>query len=92
MTCAQLVRRWRVEQIPAQLLAHGPLGLLCLLLLYAVVHLYKKQREMEEKYRADLNALVDRYVAKAETWVEKGTELASNLNKVLESITRAPRA
>jgi hypothetical protein len=79
-----------VEQIPAALLAHGPLGLLCLLLLGAVRHLYKQKESADDRHRTEMNALMDRHIAKAEAWAEKGTELAQNLNRVLDSITRPP--
>lgn len=46
-----------------------------------------KIKELDEQ----IEALVQRHIGKAETWVDKGQELASKLNGFLETIAREVR-
>lgn len=71
-----------------QLLVNGPLGLVCLILLYAVRHLYKALENERAQHREEIKALMERHIGKAETWVEKGHELANSLNSVLTSLAK----
>ena len=95
-----------MEQLAPKLFVYGPLGIICVILLYAVIKLYQakeklaldKDAALEKKddalekirveHRTEMQALVDRHIAKAEKWVEKGNELATNLHAVLESIVK----
>ena len=45
-------------------------------------------RELTTAHKTEMSELVTRHITKAETWVEKGNELATNLNHVLDSIAR----
>ena len=88
-----------METVAAQLILYGPLGIMTLILLYAVIALYRaKERQAKEhqealkalndQHQRELSELMHRHVEKAEIWVEKGHELASNLQRVLESLLR----
>jgi PHP family Zn ribbon phosphoesterase len=97
-------------QVVPKLLVYGPLGIICVVLLYAVIALFKaKEKQAKEaaaaleklrkEYQDEINSLIEthkeeqntlmqRHISKAETWVEKGNELANNLQAVLDSIIR----
>lgn len=91
-----------VEKVAGQLVVYGPLGVLCVVLLFALFHLYRQKeklttdyqneiRKLQEDHRAEIKILMERHIAKAETWVEKGNELAAKLQAVLESILKNQR-
>ena len=104
-------------QIAPALVYYGPLGLLCLILMYAVIALYRSKDALQkakdaqakqyderidrlvtahreevqrnaEACKAETQQLMQRHITKAETWVEKGNELAVNLHAVLDSIVK----
>jgi len=88
-----------MEAVATKLIVYGPLGIFCFLLMLAVIYLYREKekqstqhqldtKQLTESYKEELNALMQRHIAKAETWVDKGNELATNLHAVLESFTR----
>lgn len=80
-------------------LVYGPLGLVALVSLLATVRFYRdKEAAAKEhattlateraKHAQEMRAMEDRYITKAETWMEKNHELASSINQVLESISK----
>ena len=70
------------------LLTQGILGAVALILMWVVVRLYNEREKERGLHQAELKACEERYLSKAETWMEKYHELAKSLNTVLESITR----
>lgn len=76
-----------METLATQLYVYGPLGILCVMLAYGVVHLYRKNQELNEK----ILDLVEKHAEKAEGWVEKGTALATNAQSVLQAIVNRPQ-
>jgi hypothetical protein len=99
-----------VEAVVPKLLVYGPLGIINVVLLYAVIALYRAKEaqskaceiakeELRKEYQEEArklvalhkqeqDALMERHISKAETWVEKGNELANNLHKVLEALSK----
>lgn len=86
-------------EITKELLRYGPQGLINLILLYAVIHLYKANRQQDKEHREEMakkdkehrdevDALVQRHMGKAETWIEKGHEHAQRLNTFLETVSK----
>jgi len=80
-------------------LVYGPLGLVALVSLLATIRFYRdKEAEAKahaatlacerEQHALEMRAMQDRYITKAETWMEKNHELASSINQVLESISK----
>lgn len=80
-------------------LVYGPLGLVALVSLLAAYRFYldkeKANKEHAETLAAErdqhaqeMRAMEDRYITKAETWMEKNHELAASINQVLESISK----
>lgn len=80
-------------------LVYGPLGLICLIMLYIAFRLYKDLTAERERHTKEMNAererhaqemreLEERYVTKAETWMDKNHELAKSINQVLESVSK----
>lgn len=86
-----------MKELAAHLFLYGPLGILCLVLLRGVIVLYKaKERqakefqekiaELQKAHQDEMTAMVQRHIGKAETWVEKGNELASNLTGLVKNL------
>lgn len=80
-------------------LVYGPLGLISLICLLAAIRFYRdKERAAEahadalaterDQHAKEMRAMEERYITKAETWMEKNHELASSINQVLESISK----
>jgi choline-glycine betaine transporter len=80
-------------------LVYGPLGLICLIMLFIAFRLYKDLTTERERHTKEMNAMRDnhaqemreleeRYVTKAETWMDKNHELAKSINQVLESVSK----
>lgn len=70
------------------LLVYGPLGIFCVISLATSIKLYRDLQSERRTHAAEIHELQDRYIAKAETWMEKYHELAKSLNDVLESIAK----
>lgn len=99
-----------MEVVVPKLLIYGPLGVICVILLFGLIALFKakekqskddedarenlrreyqaKEREMVAKHQEEMNVMMQRHITKAENWVEKGNDLATTLNKTLESLVR----
>ena len=80
-------------------LIYGPLGFIALISLLAAIRFYRdKERAAEahadtlaterEQHAKEMRAMEERYITKAETWMEKHHELAASINQVLESISK----
>jgi hypothetical protein len=80
-------------------LVYGPLGLIALVALLAAIRFYRDKEKAAEthaeilaaerdRHAKEMRALEDRYITKAETWMEKNHELAASINQVLESISK----
>jgi len=80
-------------------LVYGPLGLICLISLLVTWRLYRDITAERDRHVKEMNAsrdqhaqemrnLEERYITKAETWMEKNHELAQSINQVLASISK----
>jgi hypothetical protein len=69
-------------------LYYGPLGLVALVSLLAAIRFYLDKEKAAKAHAEEMRAMEDRYITKAETWMEKNHELASSINQVLESISK----
>jgi len=76
------------EKVVDFLLTQGLLGIIALILMWVVLRLYSDREKERAAHKLELRNFEDRYISKAETWMEKYHELAKSLNTVLESITR----
>jgi hypothetical protein len=81
-----------------RLLERGVLGLVCLLLLLAVIYLQRRNEKQEERHalemkgiRLELTALYDRSLAEARAWADNGQKIAEKQVAALESMVRAKR-
>jgi len=88
-----------VDQISSQLFLHGPLGILCVVLLGACVYLYlnkdKREREyqaeirqLQEAHREELKVMMERHIAKSDSWNDKYSQMAGQFNAVVESLEK----
>lgn len=86
-------------QVIMKLVSEGALGAVCVVLILALVALYKAKEKAQHEYASEvknlhiqhdkeMQELMERHIQYAEAWVENGNQLAQNLNTVLESITR----
>ncbi len=78
--------------------SQGVLGLFCLVLIFAVIHLWKEVRRLHaekdaqaEKHRTELAAIVDKYVTAAQTQIEKYHALAEKSATALKEVLAALR-
>ena len=87
------------EVVTAKLVVYGPLGILALVGLVAAVWMFRlviaerkahtvEVQKLNEENRKALIAWEERYIAKAETWMQQYHELAKSMNAVLESLTK----
>ena len=87
------------EVVTAKLVVYGPLGILALVGLVAAYWMFRivtaerkahavEVQKLNEENRKALIAWEERYIAKAETWMQQYHELAKSMNAVLESLTK----
>jgi hypothetical protein len=87
------------EVVTAKLVVYGPLGILALVGLTAAVWMFRlviaerkahaeEVRSLNEENKKSLMAWEERYISKAETWMQQYHELAKSMNAVLESFTK----
>jgi len=69
-------------------LVYGPLGLIALVSLLAAIRFYRDKEAAATAHAKEMRAMEERYIAKAETWMERHHELAASINQVLESISK----
>ena len=69
-------------------LYYGPLGLAALIFLLAAIRFYRDKEAAAKAHAKEMRAMEERYITKAETWMEKNHELAASINQVLESISK----
>lgn len=70
---------------------YGPLGLLTLMCVYGMIHVWRARERDREAHQAEMRAMVDRYVAHTETSSERYQTLARELYQLLESVERNRR-
>ena len=75
-------------KIAAALLVYGPLGVVALVSMWVAVRLYRDREAERALHKQELKDFEQRYIGKAETWMEKYHELAKSLKDVLESISK----
>lgn len=78
--------------------SQGVLGLFCLVLMGAVIHLWKTVNRLHaekdaqaEKHRTELSAMVDKYVTAAQIQIEKYHALAEKSATALKEVLAALR-
>lgn len=76
------------QSIVDRLLLYGPLGIICIILLLAVIYLQRRNEKQEERHRLEMNTLMERHMTKAETFVTKIHELGDRQASVLESLVK----
>lgn len=88
-----------MDEVAGKLIVYGPLGIITLLMIIVTIQLYR-DREADRKahtaqlaaeraeHTAQMKVMEDKYVTKAESWMQKYHDLADAQNKVLDSLTR----
>ena len=72
------------DAILAKLLIYGPLGVICVILLIAVVTLYRTLSAERAAKDAKLDQLNEHYVEKAEFWMDKYHQLLQQTNSIVD--------
>jgi hypothetical protein len=72
------------QGVTSSFLNQGILGAVCLMFLAAACFFYLEKRKVETRERE----LYDRHLKKAEEWIEKYNEHASDMKTVLDSLSR----
>jgi len=75
-------------QASNNLMEYGVLGTICVLLIIALGFVYRAKESQTKSHREEMKKLMERHIDKAEQWADNGQKLASNLNQVLESLSR----
>lgn len=68
-------------------LTYGPLGLFAIFGVALAAKLYKDLKAERKHHAKEMREMQDRYIQKAETWMEKYHELVKSLNDVLDAIS-----
>lgn len=74
-----------LDEAAKALISYGALGVVALAAIAAAVYLYRDAKAERERNRAAEAALVDRFVAKAESWTTRYHELAESQVKSLDA-------
>jgi hypothetical protein len=85
------------EEIAKSLVVYGPLGIFCALslgfayqkdraLAKAPKDFLDKQEALAKQHKEETQALLERYITKAETWMNKYQELATSQHAVIDAI------
>ena len=77
-----------VAETASRLLEQGVLGSVCVLLIVALVFIWRAKEKADAEHKIEIKALMERHIAKAEEWVEKSQLLATDLNRVLDTIAK----
>lgn len=88
-----------VDKIASQLFLYGPLGVICVILLGGCVYLYlqkdKREREyqaeirqLQDRHRDELKIMMERHIAKSETWNDKYSQMVGQMQAVVESLEK----
>jgi hypothetical protein len=81
-----------VEEVILKELAHsGPWGAVTLVLIKVIVHLYRKVELLQDRSRAELEALSKRYADEQATWQRKSEEMNLSVRQLAESLSRKIR-
>lgn len=86
-----------IEKIANAFLVYGPLGVVALLAIMFAIQkdrtltkeregFLNKLEETQTQHNAELHALEERYVTKAETWMNKYHELATSQNATIGAL------
>jgi len=74
--------------VASLLLVYGPLGIMTLLSMIVAVTLYRDGKAEQVRHKAEMDTMVERHVAKAETWMQQYNDLAKSMSAVLESMSK----
>ena len=77
-----------VEQLVGPLLNYGALGVICIAEALAIAQLYRAKEAAAREFREQMRVMTERHITKAETYAEKGNEIATKLNAALEAIAK----
>jgi hypothetical protein len=86
-----------IEKVANAFLVYGPLGVVALLAIMFAIQkdrtltkeregFLKKMEELQTQHAAETHALEERYVTKAETWMNKYHELATSQNATIGAL------
>lgn len=74
--------------IGASLVIYGPLGVFVVILMVAVVKLYRDLDRERKAHRKTSDEWQERHVKKAESWMDRYQDLAKSITTVIESLER----
>lgn len=88
-----------VEAVTSTLLVYGPLGVITLLAIFVAVQkdreltkdrksFLDKQECLAKAHKEEMHSLEERYVTKAESWMQQYHELAHSMNAVAEALSK----
>jgi hypothetical protein len=66
----------------------GVIGLVAVIALRWAMRMYQDMQKMQKAHQQAMEALRERLITKAETWMEKYHELAKAQNELLDAIER----
>lgn len=81
------------------LISHGPIGIVCVILILACRKLYNdlarertkhltEQREVNERHTQEAQAFTERYINKTETLLQKYHDLANSTHGIINSLEK----
>lgn len=77
-----------LDEIAKALLVYGPLGIISLVSMLTTLKLYRDLTAERERNRKTEDALVERFVSKAESWTTRYHELAESQVALMERIEK----
>lgn len=78
-------------ELSAKLVVWGPLGVLALVAITAAVKLYRDREKERKEHAQEMRTLEERYIAKAETWMEKYQDFSKATTQVVDAAMRRYR-
>lgn len=86
-----------VAKLADALLVYGPLGIICILALMSAIfkdrqltaersEFLKKQDTVNAQHNVEMQALEERYITKAETWMAKYHDLATSQDSTIKAL------
>lgn len=87
------------EEISKALIIYGPLGIFCAVFLLGYIQkdramvimqkeFLEKQEALQRSHSEEMKVLEERYITKAETWMEKYRERADAQHQLLDTLYR----
>ncbi len=73
--------------ISKALLVYGPLGIIALVSMYIAVRMYRDLIAERKSHAEDMHAFQDRYITKAESWMQQYYELQKRMTDLVEAMS-----